>query len=117
MNATAQALIGRFDTDACTFQARPIRAHGQPTRALRQLAAIYTRLPPSRANTVTDILMAHDWAEISVVAVPGRTDPYHDWIPGYGNCCPPDTSPGPVTGPNTDDQPWTAGEGASLWVN
>ena len=116
MNVTTQALIGRFRPDCRTFSARPIRMHGQPTRILRHLAAMYTRQKSGRSQ-VTDILLAHDWAEISVVAVPRRTAPHHDWIPGYGNCYPPSNSPGPLTGHVTDDQPWAAGEWAYLWEN
>jgi hypothetical protein len=115
VTVTAQALIGRFRPDCRTFDARPIRTHGQPTCILRHLAAMYTRQTPGRAQQVTDILLAHDWAQISVVAVPGRTAAHDDWIPGYGNCYPARNSPGPLTGHFTEDQPWAAGEWAYLW--
>jgi hypothetical protein len=115
VTVTTHALIGRFRPDRRSFDARPIRMHGQPTRILPHLAAMYTRQPAGRSAQVTDILLAHDWAQISVVAVPGRSTPHHDWIPGYGNCYPPSNSPGPLTGHVVEDQPWATGEWAYLW--
>lgn len=110
---TTQALVGRFESDAHRFEARPVRVNGQPTWTLHQLGLLYRLRFDGDAAALHTTLIAHDW---SVLDATLRTA-VHQFVtvPGVGRGYPAAECGDPVRGDRVTDEPWGAGEWLYLW--
>lgn len=84
MTPPIPGLVGRFNLDARTYQARTVQHHGEPTWMLGQLALMWWRSFDQDAAALCQALLERDWVELAHVDAslwpqrPGDADRYLD---------------------------------------
>jgi hypothetical protein len=61
------AIVGRFNPDAKTYQARAVARYGEPTWMLGQLALMWSRSYDRDAAALCTALLGRDWWELAHV--------------------------------------------------
>lgn len=112
---TTSALVGRFEADARRFTARPVRAKGQPTWTLQQLASSLRQRCGGDAQALHDLVTARDWSVLNATITAGPGWGHFVVVPGVGRGYPSEECAAPVTGDRVSDEPWEAGEWLYLW--